>query len=210
MLYIIYLCVYIHIYLFTYLGFSFIIILYVCYLVWNVFLCVFCCIRCDVELSFLTLTPYTRPISPPPFFFYPFRVPPPKIQITPIPHHTYFVCQKSPYPRPLTPGSRPPALPNYNITNTIHLLIQFSNGKADVWVQQDRRWNADKPSAALDPYIPIWLTTSPANQRPANFWKSFFFSSIERKLWKVLHFQVELVRTNFKFEAHIPWFFTYK
>ena len=25
-------------------------------------------------------------------------------------------------------------------------------------------------SAALDPYIPTWLTTSPANHRPANFW----------------------------------------
>ena len=48
-----------------------------------------------------------------------------------------------------------------------------------IYRQQDRRWNADKPSAALDPYIPIWLTTSPANQRPANFWKSFFF-----KHWK--------------------------
>ena len=39
--------------------------------------------------------------------------------------------------------------------------------------KQDRRWNADKPSAALDPYIPTWLTTSPANHRPANFF--FFF-----------------------------------
>ena len=38
-----------------------------------------------------------------------------------------------------------------------------------------RRWNADKPSAALDPYIPTWLTTSSANHRPANFFKSFFF-----------------------------------
>ena len=38
---------------------------------------------------------------------------------------------------------------------------------------QDRGWNADKPSAALDPYIPTWLTTSSANHRPANFWKSF-------------------------------------
>ena len=41
--------------------------------------------------------------------------------------------------------------------------------------EQDRRWNADKPSAALDPYIPTWLTTSSTNHRPANFWKSFFF-----------------------------------
>ena len=41
-------------------------------------------------------------------------------------------------------------------------------------VQQDRRWNADKPSAALDPHIPTWITTSPANHRPANIWKSFF------------------------------------
>ena len=40
--------------------------------------------------------------------------------------------------------------------------------------KQDRRWNADKPSAALDPYIPTWLTTSPANHTLANFWKSFF------------------------------------
>ena len=79
------------------------------------------------------------------------------------------------------------------------LVLAFAGNFKVLWnMQQDRRWNADKPSAALDPYIPIWLTTSPANQRPANFWKSFF-SSIERKLWKVLHFQVELVRTNFKF-----------
>ena len=42
-------------------------------------------------------------------------------------------------------------------------------------IEQYRRWNADKPSAALDPYIPTWLTTSSANHRPANFWKSFFF-----------------------------------
>ena len=40
-------------------------------------------------------------------------------------------------------------------------------------IKQDRRWNADKPSTALDPYMPTWLTTSPANHRPANFW--FFF-----------------------------------
>ena len=47
----------------------------------------------------------------------------------------------------------------------MHILIHL----------QDRRWNADKPSAALDPYIPTWLTTSSANHRPTNFWKSFFF-----------------------------------
>ena len=35
MLYIIYLCVYIHIHLFIYLGFKFTIVLYVCYLLWN-------------------------------------------------------------------------------------------------------------------------------------------------------------------------------
>ena len=40
MLYIIYLCVYIHIYLFIYLGFSFTIVLYVCYLLWNDFMCI--------------------------------------------------------------------------------------------------------------------------------------------------------------------------
>ena len=46
-------------------------------------------------------------------------------------------------------------------------------------IKQDRRWNADKPSAALDPCIPTWSTTSPANYRPANFWKTFFL-----KHWK--------------------------
>ena len=73
---------------------------------------------------------------------------------------------------------------------------------------QDRRWNADKPSAALDPYIPTWLTTSPANHRPANFW--IFFLNIGSKLWKVVQSQVELMKTNSKFEAPILWFFKYK
>ena len=42
MLYIIYICVYIYIfiYLFIYLGFSFTIVLYVCYLLWNYFMCI--------------------------------------------------------------------------------------------------------------------------------------------------------------------------
>ena len=35
--------------------------------------------------------------------------------------------------------------------------------------QQDRRWNADKPSSALDLYIPTWLTNSPANRYEHNF-----------------------------------------
>ena len=47
--------------------------------------------------------------------------------------------------------------------------------------KQDRRWNADKPSAALDPYIPTWLTISPANHRPANFWFDFFFFFLHSK-----------------------------
>ena len=51
--------------------------------------------------------------------------------------------------------------------------------------KQDQRWNADKPSAALDPYIQPWL-------------------------WKVLQSQVGLMKTNFKCEAPILWFFTYK
>ena len=54
--------------------------------------------------------------------------------------------------------------------------------------EQDRRWNADKPSATIDPYIPTWLTTKPANHRPANFW----FFSLEMKLWKVVQPQVQL------------------
>ena len=78
--------------------------------------------------------------------------------------------------------------------------------KNTVIVVQDRRWNADKPSAALDPYIPTWLTTSPANHRPANFW-FFFFFYIQRKLWKVVQPQVQLMSINFKFEVPILWLF---
>ena len=62
-------------------------------------------------------------------------------------------------------------------TSLLSLVITPENFMMIRWWQhgeQDRRWNADKPSAALDPYIPTWLTTSPANHRPANF--SFFFS----------------------------------
>ena len=68
---------------------------------------------------------------------------------------------------------------------TLSSTLKFTNTLLDAWkyhridstelIQQDRRWNADKPSAALDPYIPTWLTTSSTNHRPANFWKSFFF-----------------------------------
>ena len=72
-------------------------------------------------------------------------------------------------------------------------------------IEQDRRWNADKPSATLDPYIPTWLTTSPANHRPANFW--FFFLNIEMKLWKVVQPQVQLMSINIKFEVPILWLF---
>ena len=70
-------------------------------------------------------------------------------------------------------------------------------------LKQDRRWNADKPSAALDPYIQTWLTTSPANHRPANFW--FFY--IQRKLRKVVQPQIQLMSINFKFEVPILWLF---
>ena len=52
------------------------------------------------------------------------------------------------------------------------MITVYVSGSS-VSLKQDRRWNADKPSAALDPYMPTWLTTSPANHRPANFW--FFF-----------------------------------
>ena len=45
----------------------------------------------------------------------------------------------------------------------------------------------------------LWLTTSPANHRPANFW--FFFFNIEMKLWKVVQPQVQLmsIHVNLKF-----------
>ena len=73
--------------------------------------------------------------------------------------------------------------------------------------KQDRRWNADKPSATLDPYIPTWLTISPANHRPANFWFDFFFFYIQRKLWKVVQPHVQLMSINFRFEIPILWLF---
>ena len=53
-----------------------------------------------------------------------------------------------------------------------------------IWwnVQQDRRWNADKPSAALDPYIPTWLINHFVRQSyPCQFLKIFF---IFLKHWK--------------------------
>ena len=67
--------------------------------------------------------------------------------------------------------------------------------------QQDRRLNADKPSATLDPYIPTWFTATPANHRPANFW--FFY--LEMKLWKVVQPQVQLISINVK--VPILWLF---
>ena len=74
----------------------------------------------------------------------------------------------------------------------------FTDGNMD---SQDRRWNADKPSASLDPYIPTWLTTSPANHRPANFW--FFFKHWNEIIWKVVQPQVQLMSINVKFEVPI-------
>ena len=50
-------------------------------------------------------------------------------------------------------------------------------------------WSADKPSAALDPYIPTWLTTSPANQRPANFWY-FFLKTLKGNCEKCCIFRL--------------------
>ena len=95
-----------------------------------------------------------------------------------------------------------------SLATLVAVRLTGSSAANDGNLLQDRRWNADKPSAALDPYIPTWLTTSPANHRPANFW--IFFLNIGRKLWKVVQSQVELMKTNLKFEAPILWFFKYK
>ena len=67
--------------------------------------------------------------------------------------------------------------------------------------KQDRRWNADKPSAALDLYMPIWLTTSPANQIPANFWKILFFQALKENCEKCCIFMLNWWRptSNLKF-----------
>ena len=108
--------------------------------------------------------------------------------------------------------------------------IKYIPIKVTLNLKQERRWNAEQHSAFLDPKIPTWLTTWPANNRPANFWKSKclmvqldatmwqylhhcaplfalhgndFFFYIERKLWKVVQSQVGLMRINFKFEAPI-------
>ena len=51
------------------------------------------------------------------------------------------------------------------------LALLFGGNDPVKHVQKDRRWNADKPSAALDPWIPTRLTTSPTNHKPNNFWK---------------------------------------
>ena len=55
--------------------------------------------------------------------------------------------------------------------------------------KQDWRWNTEKPSATLDPWIPTWLSTSPTNHRPANFWKfqkPIFFKHFMKRNWKVV------------------------
>ena len=73
--------------------------------------------------------------------------------------------------------------------------------KSEIMKKQDRRWNADKPSAALDPYIPTWLTTSPANYRPANFW-FFFFKHWKNNLWP--HCWLAAPCED---QGMIPWFY---
>ena len=93
----------------------------------------------------------------------------------------------------------------YNGNSYTGRLYIYSRLPPDGQHKQDRRWNADKPSAALDPYIPTWLTTSPANHRPANFWS--FFLNIEMKLWKVVQPQVQLMSINITFEVPILWLF---
>ena len=92
-----------------------------------------------------------------------------------------------------------PVMQSYDVFSDLWLNKRFIS-------KQDRRWIADKPSAALDPYIPTWLTTSPANHRPANF-SFFFFFYIQRKLWKVVQPQVQLWGIKFKFEVPILWLF---
>ena len=56
--------------------------------------------------------------------------------------------------------------------------------------QQHQHWNAEKPSTILDPSTTTWLSTSPTNHRPANFWKlkkkNFIQTFREKKLWKVV------------------------
>ena len=65
------------------------------------------------------------------------------------------------------------------------------------YIQQDRRWNAEQPSATLDPQSPTWLTTSPTNHRLANFWKTFF------KLKKNLKSDVISVWTDIENPYHL-------
>ena len=87
---------------------------------------------------------------------------------------------------------------------TLHwaLVISPENFKMIRWwehSQQDRRWNADKPSAALDPYIPTWLTTSPANHRPDNFDFFFFTFKGNCEKWCNLRSNWSASTSNLKF-----------
>ena len=93
------------------------------------------------------------------------------------------------------------AIYTYKKSNCKHIqaFLIYSRDVRNM-AKQDWRWNTDKPSATLDPSIPIRLTISPANHRSANFW---IFSTFTLKLWKVMQSQVELMRINLKFEVHI-------
>ena len=90
-----------------------------------------------------------------------------------------------------------------------HILIKVPIyiTRAELSFIQDRRWNADKPSTALDPYIPTWPLRQPIIDLPTF---KIFFLNTGKKLWKVVQSQVELMRINVKFEASILRFFKYK
>ena len=49
-------------------------------------------------------------------------------------------------------------------------------------IKKDRRWTAEQPSVALGLWIQTWLTTSPANHRPANFLKIKILNGPARRL----------------------------
>ena len=85
------------------------------------------------------------------------------------------------------------------IYEKIRSRTRVTNLGLSTLIKQDRRWNADKPSAALDPYIPIWLTTSPANHRPANFWFFFFTFKGNYEKWCNLRSNWWASTSNLKF-----------
>ena len=65
---------------------------------------------------------------------------------------------------------------------------------------QDRHWNAEKPSATLDPWIPTSINHFASQSQTC---EPFCIFLHWKRIVKIGQSQVELMRINFKFEAPI-------